>query len=153
MFSNETAANKLTSPHALALVTTQSADDAYSAVLAGAGAMPWNRDATDLRMVGDVRNGTGALVDAQHAAEWNALLNAIMVSRPAGWDTDNDGMPNAWETANGFNPNLADHNLVQGDGYTALEHYVNSIVAVPEPASLTALVLAGSLLTRRRRWR
>jgi hypothetical protein len=150
MFSNETAANKRTSPHALTLVTTQSAEAAYASVLDQAGAMPWNRDATDERVIADVRNGTGSLVDTQNAADWNALLNALAVFRPAGWDTDGDGMPNAWEAANGFNSSLADHNLVQGDGYTALEHYLNSITAVPEPTALApiATLLTGALLRR-----
>ena len=153
MFSNETAANKLAAPHALAPVNTQSADDAYSAVLAAAGALPWNRDATDLRVFGDVRNGTGALVDAQNAAEWSAIVNALMVSRPAGWDTDGDGMPNTWESASGFNPNVADNNLLQADGYTALEHYLNSIGAapVPEPAGASVLLVGALALRRRRR--
>lgn len=39
-------------------------------------------------------------------------------------------MPDAWELANGLNPNdAADGALVQGDGYTNLEHYLNSLVA------------------------
>ena len=42
MFSNETSSNKRATPHALASVTTQTADDAYAAVLAGAGATPWS---------------------------------------------------------------------------------------------------------------
>jgi pectate lyase len=152
MFSNETATNKLTSPHALALVTTQTADDTYASVLAQAGAMPWNRDATDARVIADVRNGTGSLVDTQNAADWNALITALAVFRPAGWDTDGDGMPNAWETTNGFNPSLADNNLVQGDGYTALEHYLNSLTAVPEPTAIVplALILSGAMLRRSR---
>ena len=153
MFSNETASHKRATPHAFAFVDTQTAEDAYSSVLAGAGAVPWNRDATDLRVVGDVRNGTGALVDTQHAAEWAALVNALAVSRPTGWDTDGDGMPNGWESANGFNPNAADNNSVRPDGYTALEHYLNSIGAapVPEPSCAALLLLPALTLCRRRR--
>jgi hypothetical protein len=32
-------------------------------VLAQAGARPWDRDSTDLRLVEQVRKGTGALID------------------------------------------------------------------------------------------
>lgn len=47
-------------------------------------------------------------------------------SRPAGWDTDNDGMPNWWEQIKGSNPNVADHNGdPDGDEYTNLEDYLN----------------------------
>ena len=51
-------------------------------------------------------------------------------SRPSNFDTDRDGMPDAWETANGLNPsNAADRNAdADGDGYTNLEEYLNSLV-------------------------
>jgi hypothetical protein len=43
-------------------------------------------------------------------------------------DSDHDGMPDAWETANGLNPNDAsDRNRTWGPGYTMLEKYLNSI--------------------------
>ncbi|MCK7591026.1 hypothetical protein M0G43_10615, partial [Subsaxibacter sp. CAU 1640] len=49
-------------------------------------------------------------------------------SRGSGWDTDNDGMPNVWENLNGLNPNDAnDRNIVQPDGYTNLEYYLNGM--------------------------
>lgn len=45
-------------------------------------------------------------------------------------DTDHDGMPDSWETANGYNPNdPADRNGDHdGDGYTNLEEYLNGLV-------------------------
>ncbi|MGC3960946.1 MAG: T9SS C-terminal target domain-containing protein [Verrucomicrobiota bacterium] len=47
-------------------------------------------------------------------------------TRPANWDTDNDGMPNWWEQINGSNPNIANHNGdPDGDEYTNLEDYLN----------------------------
>ena len=52
------------------------------------------------------------------------------VQRPADWDTDRDGMPDAWEKRAGLNPKdaadaSADRN---GDGYTNLEQYLGSLV-------------------------
>jgi hypothetical protein len=53
-------------------------------------------------------------------------------NRPAGFDTDNDGIPDAWETANGLNPNsAADAQLYTLDSrkyYTNIEVYANSLV-------------------------
>jgi hypothetical protein len=47
---------------------------------------------------------------------------------PAPKDTDHDGIPDAWELANGLNPNeMADGNRVAADGYTMLEVYINSL--------------------------
>ena len=44
-------------------------------------------------------------------------------------DSDGDGMPDAWEVANGLNPNdPADANMdCNGDGYTNIEKYINGI--------------------------
>jgi hypothetical protein len=36
-------------------------------------------------------------------------------------------MPNAWETANGFDPNVADHSTdADGDGYRNIEEYLDA---------------------------
>jgi hypothetical protein len=44
-------------------------------------------------------------------------------------DSDGDGMPDEWETANGLNPNdSSDANAdCNGDGYTNIEKYINGI--------------------------
>ena len=44
-------------------------------------------------------------------------------------DTDMDGMPDAWEVANGLNPNDASDATKDctGDGYTNIEKYINGI--------------------------
>lgn len=44
-------------------------------------------------------------------------------------DSDGDGMPDEWETANGLNPNdPSDANGdINGDGYTNIEKYINGI--------------------------
>lgn len=44
-------------------------------------------------------------------------------------DSDGDGMPDAWEIANGLNPNdPTDANMdCNGDGYTNIEKYINGI--------------------------
>jgi hypothetical protein len=41
-------------------------------------------------------------------------------------DTDEDGLPDAYEDAHGLNKHdAADASLVEADGYTHLEHYLN----------------------------
>ena len=44
-------------------------------------------------------------------------------------DSDNDGMPDEWELANGLNPNDASdaNGDLNGDGYTNIEKYINAI--------------------------
>ena len=54
------------------------------------------------------------------------------VSRASNWDTDQDGMPDEWEDANGLNKNSAadavKYTLDSKGWYTNLEVYLNSIV-------------------------
>jgi hypothetical protein len=46
-------------------------------------------------------------------------------SRDPDWDTDQDGMPNSWETWYGSNPSTFDPNGDRdGDGYMDLEEYL-----------------------------
>jgi hypothetical protein len=115
-----------------------SADVAYGKVIASVGAHPYARDATDNRLVNQVLSYTGqaALVETNNTmpatqnAEYQALLAAPVMTRPANWDTDHDGMPNDWETIHGFNPSVDDHLTFAADGYTRLEHYLQSLSAI-----------------------
>ncbi len=135
---------KLAAPINYVYTTTQSPAVAYEKVLQYAGAS-LSRDWVDTLMVYDTRNGlashtgTGTgdvygIIDSQEdnkpanaPADWNAWPVLQSTTTPA--DTDQDGMPDAWETANGLNPNNAsDANTLNSDGYTMLEVYMNSLV-------------------------
>ena len=115
-------------------VGSQSAIDAYEAVLQGAGCSLPNRDTLDQRIVNDVRNRTGKIIDVQggypHGTAYEQTVNAwpALNSTTAPPDTDHDGMPDTWETAKGLNPNNAsDRNGIASNGYTNLENYLNSL--------------------------
>ena len=54
-------------------------------------------------------------------------------------DTDNDGMPDNWENANGSSPSTNDAMTKASDGYTLLEHYVNWLA---EPHTSTTVGVA-----------
>ncbi len=134
---------RLSQPIDFVVTTTHSAEQAYEKVLAYAGAS-LHRDTFDDLMVTDTREGlatyTGAgnhkgIIDSQEdnrpadaGDDWSAW--PTLASAPAPADTDRDGMPDDWETANGLNPNDAsDGAATASDGYTNLEHYLNAIVA------------------------
>jgi hypothetical protein len=107
-----------------ALPRTQSAAEAAELVLAQAGAS-LRRDAVDQRVIANVRNHQGRVIDSQQeVGGWPVLRNL-----PAPVDSDHDGIPDEWEKAHGLNPNdPADRNGVQGgEGYTNLERYLNSL--------------------------
>ncbi|MGD8241170.1 MAG: hypothetical protein PVH68_21630, partial [Armatimonadota bacterium] len=111
---------------------TQSAQEAYELTLANAGCS-LTRDAVDVRVIDDIRNRTGKLINSQdEVGGWPELK-----SLPAPVDTDRDGMPDEWEKAHGLDPSdPADRNGdPDGDGYTNLEDYLNSLVAAKMQAA------------------
>ena len=139
---------ELASPASMRPVTTHTADEAYDLVLNNAGAFYWNRDRIDSELIDNVRNMTGQVIDSQNEVGGYPVIPSE--TRPAGWDTDNDGMPNTWELAYGTNLSLADNNGdLDTDGYTNLEEYLH-YCSVPEPASF-ALLMAGAMAMPRRR--
>jgi pectate lyase len=104
-------------------ITIDSVSDAYTKVLAQAGANIPYRDSVDVRVVDTVKNKTGRIIDSQRdVGGWPTL--------PAGTpplDTDHDGMPDTWEQSKGLNPtSAADANTTAPSGYTWIEEYINS---------------------------
>ena len=81
------------------------------------------RDAVDARLVADVRNRTGKMINSQKEVGGWPMLNP----GTAPVDTDGDGMPDAWEIAHGLNPKDASDAALDPDkdGYTNLEEYLN----------------------------
>jgi pectate lyase len=124
-------------------VTTLSARDAYAAVLAGAGAARPVRDAVDARIVSEVRDRGGAIIDSQaQVGGWPELTSK---TPPA--DSDHDGMPDDWETRHGLNPkDPADGpRLATGarsGGYTNLEIYLDELASGSEATATAAAAAA-----------
>nr|QIM10189.1 hypothetical protein Prevot485_2880 [uncultured Prevotella sp.] len=70
------------------------------------------------------RTGKKGLIDHEEDAGGYEALD--VVTYPESYDTDRDGMPDWWERIHGLDPNTADNNSdSDGDGYTALEDYLN----------------------------
>ncbi len=121
-------------PDALPL---QPAPTAYAAVLAGVGCVLPTRDPIDQRIVQEVQNGTGSIIDVQggypHGTPYSTSQVAWQVlncNTAAPTDTDHDGMPDAYETAHSLNPNdPADRATLAANGYSNLENYLNGLVA------------------------
>lgn len=131
----DTNQSKVLTPFDISPYTLQSATDAYEAVMNNAGAILPRRDTLDRRIVNDIRFRTGRIIDVQggfpHGTPYAQTVDAwpvlSSVAPPA--DSDNDGMPDAYENANGLNPNnAADRAIIAPNGYTNLENYLNSIV-------------------------
>ncbi len=84
------------------------------------------RDSAENRIIGNYLNGTGPTSPPTSAASANGGALPTLTPGAACADADNDGIPNAYETAHGLNPSDAsDAARVASDGYTNLEHYLN----------------------------
>ncbi|AWW32652.1 pectate lyase [Echinicola strongylocentroti] len=116
-------------------VTTHGAEEAYDLVLDYAGAN-LKRDEVDARIIANVRNGdydhegsngsTNGIIDTQSdVGGWPLLEAGSPVT-----DSDQDGMPDNWETANELDPNDPDdgNKVKSGTPYTFLEVYLNSLI-------------------------
>jgi len=111
-------------PYSAPTLTTLSAMDAYEAVLADVGATRPQLDSVDQRILADVKHGTGKIIN--HPSEVGGWPRLATGKPPT--DRDNDGMPDAWEKAQGLNPDDdGDRNETGKSGYTRLEEYLHSI--------------------------
>lgn len=124
-----------------ALSFKESAADAFNSVLGCAGAS-LIRDAVDLRVINNVRNGSGSLIDSQSdVGGYPALAPGTALT-----DSDKDGMPDSWEIAemqklgvtgkavSEFKPNA--YNIT--GKYTNLEVYLNELVKENFPSGANA---------------
>jgi hypothetical protein len=113
---------------------TTTAQAAYDAVVAGVGASLW-RDAIDQRVIESLAQRGGRLIDSQEqlrdaAGRLPGIDDLAEVRRPPGFDSDGDGLPDAFEAARQLDPqNPADGNQtsLSRDGYTNLEVYLHEM--------------------------
>lgn len=133
---SQKAKSRLKKPIPYVKIKTQTAKKAYKDVLRGVGAS-LNRDAVDQRIIHELATGTevygatfhggqkGIIDDPQDVGGWPELK-----SKTPFIDSDQDGMPDAWEKDKGLNPKDAGdcNSYTLGKKYTNLERYINSLV-------------------------
>ena len=126
-------------------ITEHTADDAYDSVVADVGATVPSWDYLDSRYIKEVTEGsytlTGSkdglpgIIDSQEDAGGYPDENDIeYATRPEGFDTDLDGMPDEWETLHSLDPaNPADGSVItlSAEGYTNLEMYLCELMNDP----------------------
>ena len=132
---------KMDNPAPTGEITTHSAAEAFSKVLAYGGASLYCDD-IDARYMEEAKTGTAlykgsitlspGIIDKVSDVKGYTEANFGTATRPADFDTDKDGIPDAWELANGLNPNDGSDALtysLDGKGYyTNVEVYANSLV-------------------------
>lgn len=128
--------SKMQQPFAAITISIQSAEQAYLSVLQQVGAILPVRDTLDQRIINDVKDRTGKLIDVQgghpHGTEYEKTITAwpTLLSKPTPADTDKDGMPDDWEIKNKLDPkNAADASEYKlSKFFTNIEIYINSLV-------------------------
>ncbi len=117
-------------------VTTQSAATLWRSLLYRVGALP--RDEYDSRLVREflTRRGSIGIGDNQSPPTWAADGGVIasghdplpaIVGGKASADTDSDGMPDAWEIANGLDPRDPCDQHRELGGWPAIEQYLADV--------------------------
>ncbi|MCA0232176.1 MAG: T9SS type A sorting domain-containing protein [Bacteroidetes bacterium] len=153
-------AQRLTTRHSFPLIRPTTATDLPMYATKNVGAFP--RDPMDRRLLAPIASNTMASQAINGTDYFNdAFTLDFTTAPPPPADTDNDGMPNDWETANGLNPSVQDHNGTQlskkftgVEGYTNLECYLNelsdklvgqtSVVVIPPSTTITGIELTPS---------
>ena len=104
-------------------VSSERADAA--AVLRAAGASLPQRDAIDARVVADVEQQRGKIIDSPAQVGGYAKI----ANGEAALDGDEDGMPDTWESSVSLNPQDSSDGKQDrnGDGYTNVEEYLHSL--------------------------
>ena len=145
------AAMRSSKPHPMAPITIIPTEKAYDYVLANVGATLPKRDAVDTRVIEQVRTGKinylknvklpgtqfkhrrlpidsykgGIITDINQVGGYPQYKGTSYK------DSDNDGIPDEWETKNGLNPkDGSDSAKYASSGYTNIENYLNSLVSV-----------------------
>jgi hypothetical protein len=93
----------------------------------GAGAFMPAWDAVDARLRNELATRKGKIINTiDDVGGWPNY--PVQTRNLSTWDSDRDGMPNAWESSNGFNPNdPSDGPRVAANGWTNLENYLNDL--------------------------
>ncbi|EJL61563.1 Por secretion system C-terminal sorting domain-containing protein [Flavobacterium sp. CF136] len=141
-YPTEDAASILSTPYDYPMKnTTLTAQDAYDKIVSGVGASYPRRDQVDNLMISDLSSkGTTATyvyVQTDLTSKFGFINGGAghVYGAPAPLDTDNDGMPDTWEDANGLNKNVADALAVSTSHapYLNIEVYINGLTNETPP--------------------
>ncbi len=107
------------------------AEEAYQWIVKNVGATLPTRDAVDTYMIDELTSlgNKGTLINGEADL---GLTNGVgyVFDAPKTLDTDNDGIPDTWEEANGLNKNdVNDATIIGTDGYMNIERYLNGITS------------------------
>ncbi|MDD9945744.1 MAG: pectate lyase [Myxococcales bacterium] len=124
-------ATRLDARAAAPTVCTQPAADALSSVMEQVGATLPSRDETDAALIAAIRAQEGFKIHDEGELQVGDSGYGELSRGQARPDSDQDGMPDGWETEHNLDPQDPDdrNGDPDGDGYTHLEAYLNALAA------------------------
>ena len=142
-FTGNGGGDRQSAPYAYPALEKWAACDLVEKLLPDVGASLPYRDLADCYMVEEVKSfgKKGKLITNE---------NELPIGVPTQWtwfagtkptDTDNDGMPDWWEEANGTNKSAKDAMVIADNGYANIENYINSITCEQRQFFLRAPLL------------
>ena len=142
-FTGDGGGDRQATPYDYPALEKWTASELIDKLLPDVGASLPYRDLADCYMVDEVLSfgKKGHLITNE---------NELPIGVPTTWpwfkgstpqDTDGDGMPDAWETANGTDPAKNDAMTIAANGYANIENYVNSITKADRQFFLRAPML------------
>lgn len=128
-FTGTGGGDKVSTPYDYPELEKWAGNSLIDNLLPDVGASLPYRDIADCYMIDEVKSfGTkGALIARETELPIGAPDTWNMYKGTKKQDTDGDGMPDAWEEANGTNPSVADATVVAANGYLNIENYINGI--------------------------
>ena len=144
VFTGDGGGDRQATPYDYPALEKWAANDLVEKLLPDVGASLPYRDLADCYMIDEVLSfgKKGNLITNE---------NELPVGVPASWawfkgeklaDSDNDGMPDTWENAQGLKPNDASDAMeIAGNGYANIENYINGITKADRQFFLRAPML------------
>jgi len=144
VFTGDGGGDRQTTPYDYPALEKWAANDLVEKLLPDVGASLPYRDLADCYMIDEVLSfgKKGNLITNE---------NELPIGVPTSWswfkgeklaDSDNDGMPDAWENAQGLKPNDASDAMeIAENGYANIENYINGITKADRQFFLRAPML------------
>ena len=129
LFTGDGGGDRQSQPYSYPELEKWAGNELVEKLLPDVGASLPYRDLADCYMVDEVLSfgKKGKLISNENELPIGLPTTWDMFTGSKASDSDGDGMPDAWEQANGTDPQKDDAMTIAANGYANIENYINSI--------------------------